>query len=70
MIIDCRVLLIFFRFISQKSFNRSKVLNNLFMRIKYFGERIHSNVEIVFFDRAGLFMEFIVVTSQTVNRVN
>lgn len=40
------------------------------MGIKDFGERIHSNVEIVFFDRAGLFMEFIVVTSQTVNRVN
>lgn len=40
------------------------------MGIKYFRERVHCDVKIIFFDGTGLFMELIIVTSKTVNGVD
>lgn len=40
------------------------------MGIENFGERVHGNVEIILFDRTGLFMKLIIVTSQTVDGID
>ena len=70
LIINGCVLFIFFGLVGKKSFKRSEIFDNLLVRIEYFGERVHGNVEVILFDRTGLFMELIIVTSQTVDRVD
>jgi hypothetical protein len=60
---------ILFDFGIEKSLDGSKVLDNLLMWVKESGEGVHGNVQVIFLDGAGVFVELVKISAQAVDRV-
>lgn len=60
---------ILFDFGIEESLDGSEILDNLLMGVEQSGEGVHGNVQVIFLDGAGVFVQLVKIAAQAVYRV-